>query len=190
MTPQHQTLRRAAAAMGVALSEAAVEKLLAYQALMIKWNRTINLTKVTAPAEAAVKHYAESIFLAVHLPKNIQTLADIGSGPGFPGIPLSIVRPDISVTLVESDQRKAVFLRESGLPVLMQRAQSIHRRFDCLVSRAVDPDEIARLVGDSLPSLAPQAFMLIKERSTWNTIAHLPWDRSNVVATFHVEHIT
>lgn len=174
----------------IQLTSHQVDQLQAHFDLMIKWNRTINLTKVTAPAEAAVKHYAESIFLAAHLPINIQTLADIGSGAGFPGIPLSIVRPDISVTLVESDQRKAVFLRESGLPVLIQRAQSINRRFDCLVSRAVDPDEVARLVGNSLPSLAPQAFMLIKERSTWNTIVRLPWDHSNVVATFHVEHIT
>ena len=173
----------------IQLTPQQLEQLQAHFDLMIKWNRTINLTKVTAPAEAAVKHYAESIFLAVHLPKSIQTLADIGSGAGFPGIPLSIVRPDISVTLVESDQRKAVFLRESGLPVLIQRAQAIKRQFDCLVSRAVDPDEVARLVGNSPSSLAPQAYMLIKERSTWNTIVHLPWDHSNVVARFHVEHI-
>lgn len=172
------------------LSEDQIKQLKDHFDLMIKWNRTINLTKVTDPAEAAVKHYAESLFLAQYLPSSIKTVADIGSGAGFPGIPLAIIRPDLSITLVESDQRKAVFLRESGFPVLIQRANTINQRFDVIVSRAVDPDEIADLVGESLPTLAPQAFMLIRERSTWNNIARLPWDQSNVVATFHVKHIT
>ncbi len=172
------------------LSKQQVQQLQTHYDLMIHWNRTINLTKVTDPVEAATKHYAESIFLALQIPNHVKTIADIGSGPGFPGIPLAIVRPEISATLVESDHRKAVFLREAGFSVLIRRAQQLKQRFDCLVSRAVDPDEVAKLVGPELPHLGDQAFMLIKERSTWNTVARVPWDPSNVVATFHVKHIT
>src|SRR5690606_25865772 len=172
------------------LTDSQLKRLQDHFDLMIRWNRTINLTTVTDPVEAAIKHYAESIFLALQLPSDIQTVADIGSGPGFPGIPVAIVRPDLSVTLVESAQRKAVFLREAGFSVLIQRAQRLNQRFDCLVSRAVDPDEVAKLIGPELPRLSSQAFMLIKERSTWNTVASVPWDPANVVATFHVKHIT
>src|SRR5690606_16209611 len=112
MTPQHQTLRRAAAAMGVALSDAAVDKLLAYQALMIKWNRTYNLTAIRDPEEMLVHHLLDSLVVAPLLPHGPLTLADVGSGGGLPGIPLAIARPEIQVTLIETSSKKSAFQQQ------------------------------------------------------------------------------
>ena len=171
----------------VAASDQQIAKLEAHYELMLKWNRTINLTRVTEKASAVRKHYAESIFLAKHLPAG--HFADIGSGAGFPGIPLAIVRPELSVTLVESDQRKAVFLREaaanlSNVNVLAFRAEALTAPFDGLISRAVRPEEVAALV----PRLAPQAWMLLaRGQKEWQEIEILPWDSTSSVM-FHVEH--
>ncbi len=175
----------------ITLSPAHLDRLSQHFSLLMKWNRTINLTAITSLEEIAVKHYSEAIFLATCLPEDIKTVADIGSGAGFPGVPVSIVRPDLSITLIESDQRKAVFLKECGYRVLIKRAETIQEQFDCLISRAVDPDEVARLIQPRkhTRSLASMAYMLMRERSTWNTVAKLPWDPTNVVARFHVEHI-
>lgn len=171
----------------VAVSEEQIAKLQTHYELMLKWNRTINLTRVTEMAPAVRKHYAESIFLAKHLPAG--HFADIGSGAGFPGIPVAIVRPELSVTLVESDQRKAVFLREAAanLPnvnILASRAEGLTAPFDGLISRAVRPEEIAELV----PKLAPRAWMLLaRGQKDWQEIEVLPWDLTSSIM-FHVEH--
>ncbi len=162
-----------------------IAKLEAHYQLLLKWNRTINLTRVTEMPAAIRKHYAESIFLAKHLPPG--HFADIGSGAGFPGVPVAVVRPDIQVTLVESDQRKAVFLRESvvDLPnatVLASRAEHLDGRFDGLISRAVKPEEIARLI----PRLASRAWMLLAcGQKSWQEVETLPW-KSDSAVMFHV----
>lgn len=168
------------------LSEEQLAALEAHRVLLERWNQKLNLTRVVGE-EAVLRHYGEALFLAAHLPAGIGSVADVGSGPGFPGMPLSVVRPDLSVTLIESHARKAVFLREScQLPVLNQRAELIRQRFDCLVSRAVSPSEVSALI----PRLAPQAWMLMArsdaDGSTWNIAAELPWDPTSVVA-FHVK---
>ena len=93
------------------LSDAEVAALETHYELLIRWNRKMNLTTVTSVEEVATRHYGESILLARHLTAG--TVVDAGSGGGFPGIPVAIVRPDCDVTLVESHQRKAVFLREA-----------------------------------------------------------------------------
>lgn len=145
MTPQHQTLRRAAAAMGVALNDAAVDKLLAYQALMIKWNRTYNLTAIRDPEEMLVHHLLDSLVVAPLLPHGPLTLADVGSGGGLPGIPLAIARPEIQVTLIETSSKKSAFqqqvkieLRLSNVSVYSGRVEDYKDKgsFDAVISRA------------------------------------------------------
>ncbi|HWV19157.1 MAG TPA: 16S rRNA (guanine(527)-N(7))-methyltransferase RsmG [Rhodocyclaceae bacterium] len=145
MTPQHQTLRRAAAAMGVALSEAAVDKLLAYQALMIKWNRTYNLTAIRDPEEMLVQHLLDSLVVAPLLPHGPLTLADVGSGGGLPGIPLAIARPEIQVTLIETSSKKSAFQQQvkielglSNVSVYSGRVEDYKDKgsFDAVISRA------------------------------------------------------
>lgn len=145
MTPQHQTLRRAAAAMGVALSDAAVDKLLAYQALMIKWNRTYNLTAIRDPEEMLVHHLLDSLVVAPLLPHGPLTLADVGSGGGLPGIPLAIARPEIQVTLIETSSKKSAFQQQvkielglSNVSIYSGRVEEYANKasFDAVISRA------------------------------------------------------
>lgn len=121
----------------------------AHYKLLLHWNQRINLTRITSLEEAVERHYAESLFLAAHLPAGAQTVVDVGSGAGFPGFPVAVARPDLRVTLLEADQRKAAFLRETSdlapnIEVLAERAESVRREFDTVISRAVQPKEVVR----------------------------------------------
>jgi 16S rRNA (guanine527-N7)-methyltransferase len=118
--------------------------------LLLKWNRTINLVSRGDEAQLVTRHYGESLFLASQLPSGPLSVVDVGSGAGFPGIPLAVARPDCTVTLVESHQRKAVFLTEAtrgwgNVAVLCRRAEEVAGRFDLLVSRAVRWDDLVAL---------------------------------------------
>jgi 16S rRNA (guanine527-N7)-methyltransferase len=117
-------------------------RLFAHYELLLRWNRTMNLTTVTKLEEIVARHYCESLFAASHLGSGAMSVGDIGSGAGFPGIPIGIVCPEARVTLVESHKRKAVFLREAtrGLPqfsVVPTRASELKGSFEWVVSRAV-----------------------------------------------------
>ncbi len=119
-------------------------------ALMLKWNRTVNLTSITEMQEAVDRHYAECLFLGVSCPLRPESLADIGSGAGFPGVPLAVLWPQCQVTLVESDTRKAAFLRECrdlvpNLRVECVRSEHLTGEFDAVVGRAVRPADIVRV---------------------------------------------
>jgi len=129
----------------------------AHYDLMLRWNAKLNLTRITDREEAWKRHYEESVFLAEKLPPGPLRIADVGSGAGFPGIPIAIVRPECTVTLIESHQRKAVFLREAtrDLPnvrVLAMRAEEVKEKFDWIVSRAVSPEDVLKL--DLAPNIA------------------------------------
>ena len=134
-----------AAAMGVALEPEAVDKLLAYQALMIKWNRTYNLTAIRDPEEMLVQHLLDSLVVAPLLPMGLKTLADVGSGGGLPGIPLAIARPEIQVTLIETSSKKSAFQQQvkielglSNVSIYSGRVEDYETKgsFDGVVSRA------------------------------------------------------
>src|ERR1019366_10599108 len=145
----------------VELSPGQVEALETHYQLLLRWNRTLNLTSIKRMDEAVERHYCESLFLGTHLPQGGLRIADIGSGAGFPGFPVAVLRPDCSVTLIESHQRKAVFLREASrtLPnvrVLAKRAEGVDERFDCVISRAVSYSDLASF----LKRLAPHADLL------------------------------
>jgi 16S rRNA (guanine(527)-N(7))-methyltransferase RsmG len=132
----------------VELSPGQVEALEAHYQLLLRWNRTLNLTSIRRMEEAVERHYCESLFLGAHLPPGCLRIADIGSGAGFPGFPVAVLRPDCSVTLIESHQRKAVFLREASrkLPnvrVLARRAEDVGEQFDWAISRAVSYKDLA-----------------------------------------------
>ena len=110
--------------------------------LLVRWNRTLNLTAIRDLNEVIERHYCESIFLAARLPAGRLTIIDVGSGAGFPGLPVAVYRPDCFVTLIESHQRKAVFLKEAARPmsnvrVVTGRAEQVREEFDLAVSRAV-----------------------------------------------------
>jgi 16S rRNA (guanine527-N7)-methyltransferase len=116
----------------------------AYLALLLRWNARTNLTAIRDPKAILSRHFVESIACAQALPSGIETLLDFGSGAGFPGIPIALCRPEISVTLAESQNNKAAFLREAvrclrlSARVFAGRAENLHERFDCVALRAVD----------------------------------------------------
>lgn len=115
-----------------------------YVSLLLRWNLRVNLTAIRDEEGILSRHFVESIACARALPAGIRTLLDLGSGAGFPGIPISLCRPEITVSLAESQGKKAAFLQEAvrvlGVhgKVLAQRAESLFVQFDCVTLRAVD----------------------------------------------------
>ncbi len=134
----------------IPLSDEQVITLNKHYDLLVKWNRVMNLTTVEHLDEVVVRHYCESLFIVPYLPPGTLTIADIGSGAGFPGFPVAVARPDCFVTLVESHRRKAVFLKEasrqiSNIRVLACRSQDVSEQFDWVISRAVRRQEVCGL---------------------------------------------
>ena len=132
------------------LSPEIVAKFDTYLNLILRWNTRMNLTAVRDPLDIVRRHFVESIACARSLPQGIGSLLDFGSGAGFPGVPIALCRPEITVTLAESKNKKASFLREVvrslnlNSPVLTQRAETAGVQFDCVTFRAVD--DMARAV--------------------------------------------
>ena len=126
-----------------------------YLSLILRWNQRINLTAVRDEEGIITRHFVESIACAHALPVGIATLLDLGSGGGFPGIPIALCRPEISVTLAESQGKKAAFLQEAvrvlGIMarVLAARAESESQAYDCVALRAVDrmPEAVQTAAG-------------------------------------------
>jgi 16S rRNA (guanine527-N7)-methyltransferase len=142
------------------LSDEQTAALESHYRLLCRWNKVLNLTAIDRLEEAVERHYCESLVLAERLPET-GTIADIGSGAGFPGFVIAIAKPGSSVTLIESHQRKAVFLKEAArgvrnASVAARRAEGLQERFDWVVSRAVSYRDLSR----SLPRLAPRVALL------------------------------
>jgi 16S rRNA (guanine527-N7)-methyltransferase len=115
MTPR-AALDRGLGEMELALPAGAHAKLLEYVALIVKWNRTYNLTAIRDPLAMVTHHLLDSLSVLPHLPLAAQArLADAGSGAGLPGIPLAIAQPGWRVALAESSQKKAAFLRQAAI---------------------------------------------------------------------------
>lgn len=137
-----------------------------YLALLLRWNARMNLTAVREPEEIVERHFAECVFAAQHIPKAVNTLLDFGSGAGLPGIPIAICRPEIAVTLAESQGKKAAFLREA-VRTLGLKAEIWDRRverlplervFDTVTLRAVD--RMAEACRTAVGRLAPGGILM------------------------------
>ena len=137
-----------------------LDQLSTYLDLLLLWNARTNLTAIREPAGIVQNHFGESLFAARHLPGG-KTLLDLGSGAGFPGLPIQLAHPTLSVTLAESQSKKASFLREVvrtlKLPTEVWagrvEAMPTGRRFDLVTLRAVDDPFLAmRLAGDRVAS--------------------------------------
>jgi 16S rRNA (guanine527-N7)-methyltransferase len=144
MTSRHdlQTqLERGIAVLGLQLPVGAVERLLDYQALLARWNATYNLTAVRDPAEMVTRHLLDSLAILPYVQG--ETLADLGTGPGLPGIPLAIAAPGRQILLVDSNGKKVRFLREAirslkleGVRAVQSRVEDVEGQFDCVTARA------------------------------------------------------
>jgi len=125
-----KTLEAHAPEFGIALQTDHLERLIDYYGLIMKWNERLHLVAPCSPAEFATRHVLESLTLLKHLPVGA-TIIDVGSGAGLPVIPCLLVREDLSATLIESSNRKTIFLREALRPVTPpDRAQVIAARFE------------------------------------------------------------
>jgi 16S rRNA (guanine527-N7)-methyltransferase len=136
-----------------------------YCALLIRWNARTNLTAIRDEDGILSRHFVESIACARSLPAGISSLLDFGSGAGFPGVPIALCRPEIAVTLAESQGKKAAFLREVvrvlGLSASVHsgRAESVGGRFDCVALRAVDRMPLA--VQSACGMVAPRGWLAL-----------------------------
>ena len=145
MTPQ-AALDRGLGELALDLPAGARERLLDYMALLVKWNRTYNLTAIRDPLAMVGHHLLDSLAVLPHLPLAAAgCIADAGSGAGLPGIPLAIARPDWRMTLAEASQKKAAFLRQAVIELHLSNVEVHEGRveawrpqplFDVLISRA------------------------------------------------------
>ena len=130
--PSSETIRQQLKAFSIEVNDEQVVCIQQYIEILLHWNEKLNLTAIRDPLEILVRHFCESMFGATAVPINSGRLADIGSGAGFPGIPMKILRPEIELFLVESNIKKGTFLaeviRETGLKnsrVLISRYEEL-----------------------------------------------------------------
>ncbi len=141
------------------LDAALAASLLDYLALLVRWNATYNLTAIRDPREMLVKHLLDSLAMQPYV-RGLKTLADLGTGPGLPGIPLAIATPSLQVTLVESNGKKARFLREAARQLQLRNVQVVQSRieafrpdarFDAITARALATLPLILELGGHLP---------------------------------------
>ena len=139
--------------MGLTFTDEQMELFAKYDDFLIDYNTKINLTRIIDPREVAVKHFGDSLTLLTQdvLPQGA-SIADVGTGAGFPGIPLAISRPDLQITLMDSLRKRIEFLREliqalgiTNVTLVWGRAEELGQtpqyrdRFDIVIARAVAP---------------------------------------------------
>jgi 16S rRNA (guanine527-N7)-methyltransferase len=129
MKSEQELLRRTAGDLGVPLTESQLESLLTYLDELCLWNRRINLTGLRSRDRMVVELLADALVPAPHLPPSA-SLLDVGSGAGLPGIPLKIVRPDLSVDLLEPSSKRHHFLRQSIRILRMEGIQALRGRVE------------------------------------------------------------
>jgi 16S rRNA (guanine527-N7)-methyltransferase len=173
------------AALGVSLSEQARARLLAFAALLAKWNRVYNLTSIRDAQQVVTHHLLDSLAVLPHL-GGIARLADVGSGGGLPGIPLAIAagecRPDLAVTSIETVHKKAAFQQQAKIElglanftVINERVENVRPEppFEAVISRAFS--ELADFAGLTAHLLAPGGRLLaMKGVYPREEIARLP----------------
>ncbi len=145
-------LRRDLEALGLSPSKEAIEQLLCYGARLIEKNRVMNLTAITEPAEVAQLHFVDSAALLCHIKAEGRRLIDVGTGAGFPGLVLKVLEPGLSLTLLDSLEKRLHFLEEVCTELGLGDVQMLHGRaeeqahmpelrdaFDFATARAVAP---------------------------------------------------
>src|SRR3984885_11775571 len=175
---------------------AILPQLSVYLDLLLKWNARTNLTAIREPEEIVRRHFGESLFAARHIPVETKTLLDFGSGAGFPGLPIAVLRPKIQVTLAESQNKKSTFLREAvrtlglqNVEIWPSRVESIppNRLFNVVALRAVD--EMATALPAARARITPGGQLLLlttaAQASAGGTSIPLPNSKTGIL---HIEH--
>lgn len=162
-----ETVRRALGEFKLELSGEQVLKIQQYIRILLIWNEKLNLTAIRDPLEILYRHFCESMFAALAVPVENGRLADVGSGGGFPGLPLKIMRPNLQVLLIEANLKKATFLAEVTRELELADTRVLVRRYEEL--------------GEEL---APLDFVCSRALGEFG--AFLAWARSDHVAAKEV----
>ena len=199
--PQRQ-LQQVGDALGVPLSDAQAQALLAYLALMQRWNATYNLTAVRDPAQMLIQHLADCLAVIGPLRRHLSghgsaakavRLLDVGSGGGLPGVVIAILNPQIDVTCVDTVGKKAAFVQQVAAELRLRNLHALHSRveemkqapFAVITSRAfASLPDFVRLTRKQLTT--DGVWMAMKGKHPADEVALLPPD----IDLFHVEQIT
>ena len=154
----------------VKLDEMRLHAILRYIDLLLKWNVRVNLTAVRVPEEIVQRHFGESFYAANYVlsKKRVESMIDLGSGAGFPGVPFAMLSPDLQVTLIESNQKKATFLKElvlalglTNAKVFSGRAESYVQSAERVTMRAVEKFDKVLLLAQTLAQSGGQIVLMI-----------------------------
>jgi 16S rRNA (guanine527-N7)-methyltransferase len=149
-----ETIRRALSEFQLDVNEQQIVYIQQYMKLLLTWNDKINLTAIRDPLEILYRHFCESMYAAVAVPVENGRLADVGSGAGFPGIPLKIIRPELHTFLVESNMKKATFLAEVLRTIELPDTKVLVSRYEELGEELMPLDYVcSRAVGEFEPFL-------------------------------------
>lgn len=184
--PSADTIRRALGEFQVAVDDQQVAQIQQYMKILLAWNDKVNLTAIRDPLEILYRHFCESMFAAVAVPVEKGRLADVGSGGGFPGLPLKIVRREMELILVESNVKKATFLAEVIRDLELTDARVLVSRYEELGEELTPLDFVcSRAVGEFAPFLkwagspqiaAQQAILWISGRDLDDVRKILDWE--------------
>ena len=178
------------AKISLELSSEQVSSLSRHYEFLQRWNGRVNLTSIRVPQEIVERHFGEALYLAKVIGE-AESLVDVGSGAGFPGLPFAVARPDVKVTLVESVGKKATFLREVSRPlrnvsVYHGRVEDVQESFEWLTMRAV----AVRGVSPHLLRISKRLALLVSrgevagledERIVWERSVGVPWGEERII---------
>jgi 16S rRNA (guanine527-N7)-methyltransferase len=149
-----ETIQRSLREFRLAASDVQVLQIQQYIKILLAWNEKINLTAIRDPLEILNRHFCEGMYAAVAVPVENGRLADVGSGAGFPGIPLKIIRPDVQVFLIESNVKKATFLAEVVRELELSDVRVLVGRYEELGEEIAPLDFVcSRALGEFSPFL-------------------------------------
>lgn len=145
MNRDDELLKRGFEELGIIADEPQIRTFIVYLEELRKWNEVHNLTGLKEKRQIIIKHFLDSLLFLKVLPDDVMTVADIGTGAGFPGIPMNIIRPQLQLFLIEPSQKKAIFLRHithklglNKVTVVEQRIEEINNlKVDAVVTRAL-----------------------------------------------------
>jgi 16S rRNA (guanine527-N7)-methyltransferase len=149
------TIRRALGEFEIPVNDRQVLLIQKYIRILLHWNEKLNLTAIRDPLEILHRHFCESMFGAIAVPVQFGRLADIGSGAGFPGIPLKILQPEMELFLVESNIKKGTFLAEVVRELELANTRVLISRYEELSEELAPLDYVcSRALGEFGPFLA------------------------------------
>ena len=188
------TLRAGAAQLGLTLDDRQCEGLLAYGALILKWNKVYNLTALRDPATVMTHHLLDSLSVIAPLHrerKGATRLLDVGAGAGLPGAVIAIVRPDVDVTCLDAVAKKTAFVQQVAAELKLPNLRGLHARVEMLTGAY---DVISSRAFASLPDFYNGSMQLLAEEGVWLAMkGKVPAEELTAlppgVEVFHVEQL-